>query len=151
MSMRPSLPLCTRPPLLIHNCSLPSIRSRLDCSPSGSTRPLPHCFFFVQHNHVISVTASSPPTSSTPTIACCVGTFYPAVLRTATVAESSAGPSDADAWLGPSTLYGRYWQHWRVLSSSTHCWVTQTQPTPRSTRLDCIDFDIDPPIPTPSA
>jgi hypothetical protein len=37
-----------------------------------------------------------------------------------------------------------------VLSSSTHCWVTQTQPTPRSTRLDCIDFDIDPPVPTPS-
>jgi hypothetical protein len=99
------MPLC-RPPLLIHHyhhtlCpdySLLSICSRLDCSPSGSTCPLPHCFFFVQHNHDISVTASSPPTSSTPTIACYIGTFYHAVLCTATIAESfSTGPSEANA------------------------------------------------------
>jgi hypothetical protein len=69
----------------------------------------------------------SPPTSSTPTIACCIDTFYPAILRTVTVAESfSTGRSEANARLGSSTLYGRYWQHRRVLSSSTHCWVMQT-------------------------
>jgi hypothetical protein len=79
-----------------------------------------------KHNHIISVAISSP-TSSTPTTACC--TFYPTAPRTATVVEIfSASPSDADAWLGPSTLYVQYWQHRCVRSSSTRCWVWQTQP-----------------------
>ena len=41
-----------------------------------------------------------------------------------TIVETfSAGPSNADAWLGPSTLYVRYWQHRCVRSSLMRCWV----------------------------
>jgi hypothetical protein len=110
---------------------------------------LPH-YFFVQHNHIISVIASSPPTLSTPTIACCGRHFYPAFLHIAIAAKTfPAGPLDIDIWLGSSTSYiRRYWQHRCVHSSPTRCWVWQTQPTPQFRRFDCINFGIDPPPPS---
>lgn len=52
-----------------------SIRSRLNYLPSSLMHPLVHCFF-IQHNQVVSVAISSPPTSSASTIACCANTFY---------------------------------------------------------------------------
>jgi hypothetical protein len=54
------------------------------------------------------------------------------------------------SWLEPSPLYIRYWQHWCVLSSPTRCQVWQTRHTSRFKRLNCIDFGIDPPVPTMS-
>jgi len=52
--------------------------------------------------------------------------------RTAS-SSSSTTTSTASPWLGHSTLYARYWQHRRVLSSPMRCWDWQTQPTPRRT------------------
>jgi hypothetical protein len=51
------------------------------------------------------------------------------------------------AWLGPSPLYARYWQHQRVLSSPTTCWSGKSSRASTLRRLDCID----PPVRTPSA
>ncbi|WVZ81589.1 hypothetical protein U9M48_028944 [Paspalum notatum var. saurae] len=53
-----------------------------------------YLFAFIQHNLVASVAVSSSPSSSTPTTAGCIGTFFLVVLlRTATVVEAfSAGP-----------------------------------------------------------
>jgi methylthioribose-1-phosphate isomerase len=70
--------------------------------------PLVHCFF-IQYSHIVSVAISSPPTSSTSTIACCVGTFYLAILCTTTVVETfSVAPLDIDTWLGASIVYDWY-------------------------------------------
>lgn len=65
---------------------------------------------------------SSPPTMSALTAASCVCIFYPADQRTTTITEALfASMVPQDAWLGPSALYVWYWQHRRVLSSSTRC------------------------------
>ena len=107
-------------------------------------RPLPHCFFFVQHNHALSVAISSPPTSSTLTTACYA--FYPTTPHAATVVETfSTSPSDVDAWLGPVLATP-------VRSFVPDVWLCLANPdTPRLRWLDCIDFGIDPPVPIPSA
>jgi len=44
-----------------------------------------------------------------------------------------------------------YWQHQCVLLSPTRCWVANPACASALRRLDCIDFGIDPPVPTPSA
>lgn len=75
--------------------------------------------------------------------------LLPVILHTAIVIETfSVGPSDADIWLRPSTSFIWYWLHWHTFSFRTHCWVWQTQPMPRFKRFDCIDVNINPPVPS---
>ncbi|WVZ63134.1 hypothetical protein U9M48_012793 [Paspalum notatum var. saurae] len=74
---------------------LPERRGRLAAAtPGTSMRRHDFLYAFVQHNLVASVAVSSSPSSSTPTTAGCIGTFFLAVLlRTATVVEAfSASP-----------------------------------------------------------
>ena len=135
-------------PLLMPSLS-PAHRSPpcLVTKPYSPMRPLPH--YFVQHNHVASISVSSlllrllrqPRVASTPST--------PPFCAPQPVVETF---SNDDAWLGPSTLYARYWQHQHVLSSP-NALLGLANPARASTlrHLDCINFGIDPPTPTPSS
>ena len=73
--------------------------------PYSPMRPLPH--YFVQHNHVASISVSSLLRLLwQPRVALAPST--PPFCAPQPVVETF---SNDDAWLGPSTLYARYWQH----------------------------------------
>ncbi|CAD6244705.1 unnamed protein product [Miscanthus lutarioriparius] len=84
---------------------------RIVTEPCSPMRLLSHCFFFVQHNHVDSITVVGALYLVRPVLATPTRAFVP------------------DALLGLANL----------AHASAHRW------------LDCIDFGIDPPVPTPSA
>jgi len=84
---------------------------RIVAEPCSPMRLLSHCFFFVQHNHIDSITVVGALYLVRPVLATPTRAFVPDALL------GLANPAHASA----------------------HRW------------LDCIDFGIDPPVPTPSA
>ena len=83
---------------------------RIVAEPCSPMRLLSHCFYFVQHNHVDSITVVRALYLVRPVLATPVHVFIP------------------DALLGLAN-----------------------PATPQLRQLDCTDFGIDPPVPTPSA
>jgi hypothetical protein len=77
---------------------------RVVAEPCSLTRLLPHCFF-VQLNHAVSVTISSPPTSSTRQQHDAPST---SLLCTPQPSSRPSLPIPQTPWLGPSTLYVQY-------------------------------------------
>jgi hypothetical protein len=116
------------------------------CSSLGLMHPLPHWFFFVQHNHVVNHIIPIYFVYFNNQMLCCH--LLLVILCTVTATEIFfANPQMLIYGWGPRpSTYS--------IDSIDTCscyWVLQTHPMPPLRWLDCINFSINTHVPAPSA